>query len=97
MREWTLAPTGYKRHRFPPDIIQYAVWLYFRFKLVIVMLKIGWHSGELKSVVSRPCCGAISLVPRMCDDYGVCTEATGTRNAPFQVEPAKRTDFSMCM
>ena len=27
-----LAPT-YKRHRFPPDIIQYAVWLYFRFTL----------------------------------------------------------------
>ena len=28
----TRAPT-YKRHRFPPDIIQYAVWLYFRFNL----------------------------------------------------------------
>ena len=24
---------AYKRHRFPPDIIQYAVWLYFRFNL----------------------------------------------------------------
>lgn len=23
----------YKRHRFPPDIIKYAVWLYFRFNL----------------------------------------------------------------
>ena len=23
----------YKRHRFPPDIIQYAVWSYFRFNL----------------------------------------------------------------
>jgi hypothetical protein len=23
----------YQRHRFPPDIIQYAVWLYFRFNL----------------------------------------------------------------
>jgi transposase-like protein len=22
----------YKRHRFPPDIISYAVWLYYRFK-----------------------------------------------------------------
>ena len=21
----------YKRHRFPPDIISYAVWLYYRF------------------------------------------------------------------
>jgi len=25
--------TLYKRHRFPPDIIQYAVWLYHRFNL----------------------------------------------------------------
>ena len=23
----------YKRHRFPPEIIQYAVWLYQRFNL----------------------------------------------------------------
>ena len=23
----------YRRHRFPPDIIRYAVWLYFRFNL----------------------------------------------------------------
>lgn len=25
--------TLYKRHRFPPDIVQYAVWLYHRFNL----------------------------------------------------------------
>ena len=23
----------YKRHRFPPEIIRYALWLYFRFNL----------------------------------------------------------------
>ena len=23
----------YKRHRFPPDIISYAAWLYYRFNL----------------------------------------------------------------
>ena len=23
----------YRRHRFPPDIISYAVWLYYRFNL----------------------------------------------------------------
>lgn len=23
----------YKRHRFPPDIISYAVWVYYRFSL----------------------------------------------------------------
>lgn len=25
----------FKRHRFPPDVIRYAVWLYFRFTLSI--------------------------------------------------------------
>jgi putative transposase len=25
--------SSYKRHRFPPDIISYAVWLYYRFNL----------------------------------------------------------------
>ena len=26
-------PISYKRHRFPPQIIAHAVWLYFRFPL----------------------------------------------------------------
>jgi len=26
-------PISYKRHRFPPEVIRYAVWLYFRFTL----------------------------------------------------------------
>ena len=28
-----MAPISYARHRFPPAIIQHAVWLYFRFTL----------------------------------------------------------------
>ena len=28
-----MQPVSYKRHRFPPDIIRQAVWLYFRFTL----------------------------------------------------------------
>src|SRR3954452_20320147 len=32
MNEQAPAPT-YKRHRFPPEIIAHAVWLYFRFAL----------------------------------------------------------------
>ena len=31
--EPTAIPVSYKRHRFPPDVIRYAVWLYFRFTL----------------------------------------------------------------
>jgi transposase-like protein len=28
-----MAQISYKRHRFPAEIIQHAVWLYFRFSL----------------------------------------------------------------
>jgi transposase-like protein len=28
-----MAKLSFKRHRFPPDIICYGVWLYFRFTL----------------------------------------------------------------
>ena len=28
-----MKPISYKRHRFPPDVIRYAVWLYGRFTL----------------------------------------------------------------
>jgi putative transposase len=28
-----LRPVSFKRHRFPPEIIRHAVWLYFRFTL----------------------------------------------------------------
>jgi len=28
-----MAGIAYKRHRFPPDVIRHAVWLYFRFTL----------------------------------------------------------------
>jgi transposase-like protein len=28
-----MAPLCYRRHRFPPEIIQHAIWLYLRFTL----------------------------------------------------------------
>ena len=28
-----MKPISYKRHRFPPDVIRHAVWLYFRFTM----------------------------------------------------------------
>jgi putative transposase len=30
-----MIPISFKRHRFPPDVIRYVVWLYFRFTLSI--------------------------------------------------------------
>jgi putative transposase len=35
----TLPPVSYKRHRFPPEIIAYAVWLYFRFPLSLRLVE----------------------------------------------------------
>jgi putative transposase len=35
----TLPPISYKRHRFPPEIIAYAVWLYFRFPLSLRLIE----------------------------------------------------------
>ena len=39
----------YKRHRFPPDIISYAVWLYYRLNLSHETSKISWPSVALPS------------------------------------------------
>ena len=30
---WPMKPISYARHRFPPDVIRHAVWLYLRFQL----------------------------------------------------------------
>ena len=35
----TLPPVSYRRHRFPPQIIAYAVWLYFRFPLSLRLVE----------------------------------------------------------
>ena len=32
-------PVSYKRHRFPPEIITHAVWLYFRFPLSLRLVE----------------------------------------------------------
>jgi putative transposase len=32
-------PVSYKRHRFPPQIIAHAVWLYFRFLLSLRLIE----------------------------------------------------------
>src|ERR1700756_4933397 len=30
---WAMKPISYARHRFPPDVVRHAVWLYLRFTL----------------------------------------------------------------
>jgi len=55
----------YKRYRFPPEIIQYAVWLYYRFNLshrdIEDLLQSGASSSATKLFVS----GAANLVLNM--------------------------------
>ena len=46
-----MLPISFKRHRFPPDAIRHAVWLYFRFTLSIryveeLMLQRGVEVGR---------------------------------------------------
>ena len=36
---WMSTPVSYKRHRFPPEIIAHAVWLYFRFPLSLRLVE----------------------------------------------------------
>jgi putative transposase len=35
----TQSRVSYKRHRFPPQIIAHAVWLYFRFPLIFRLVE----------------------------------------------------------
>ena len=34
-----IRPVSYKRHRFPPEIIAHAIWLYFRFPLSLRLVE----------------------------------------------------------
>ncbi|MBB3570936.1 transposase-like protein [Rhizobium sp. BK491] len=52
---------SYKNHRFPPQIIAYAVWLYFRFSLSLrlveeMLLERGRCHLNLNSVVREMFC-----------------------------------------
>lgn len=49
----------YKRHRFPPDIISYAVWLYYKFNPATEILKTYWPNGYHRQPRSNP-----SLAPK---------------------------------
>jgi hypothetical protein len=49
-----LAPNRYAGHRFPPEIISHAVWLYFRFPLTLILCAILSKSvSDLVHTVAR--------------------------------------------
>jgi transposase-like protein len=47
-----MQPNAFKRHRFPPAVICYAVWLYYRFTLSIRDVRAGF--GSETHVRARP-------------------------------------------
>ena len=50
-----MAEISYRRHRFPPVIIQHAVWLYLRFTLSYRDVEAGSAgSGSNSAVLLRP-------------------------------------------
>ncbi len=66
-----MSPISFKRHRFPPDVIRHAVWLYFRFTMslrdVEGLVARGrtdcvWHLDEMVVRIGgkrRVMCGAV--------------------------------------
>jgi transposase-like protein len=44
-----MRPISFKRHRFPPDVIRHAVWLYLRFTLSIRDVEELLASGASRS------------------------------------------------
>ena len=51
---------SYHRHRFPAEVIEHAVWLYFRFPLAFGMSRICWPS-----VASMPICLRLAIELRV--------------------------------
>jgi len=52
----------YKRHRFPPEVIQHAVWLYFRFNLS--------HRDIEDLLAKRGICVSYEAVRLWCNKFG---------------------------
>lgn len=53
-----LKPISYQRHRFPPEVIQHAVWLYFRFTLSLRDIEelLAWRGIETRYETIRCWC-----------------------------------------
>ena len=55
-----MKPISYARHRFPPDVIRHAVWLYLRFTLSELWLILGDGVNQAADLAS----GATSIPSR---------------------------------
>ena len=59
----------YRGFRYPPEIIGCAVWLYYRFTLSSVMLRICWLKGELPCRKKPSVCGVSDSVQATPESY----------------------------
>jgi len=64
----------YRRHRFPPEIISYSVWLYFRFPLSLRMVE--------EMLAARGICVSYETVRRWAIKFGRRFASQIRRRAP---------------
>jgi len=55
----------YKRHRFPSDVISYAVWLYYKFNLSHRDVEDLLAGGAFPSAMRRSDCSVLNLAQNM--------------------------------
>jgi hypothetical protein len=60
-----MAPLSYRRHRFPAEIIQHAIWLYLRFRR---LLNGRYRREAADQRASRAACRSASLAVRSFGD-----------------------------
>lgn len=56
-----MPPIWFKRHRFPPDVIRQAVWLYFRFSLSLRDIEEMLAQRGIESAMNPSAAGPSSL------------------------------------
>ena len=64
----------YKRHRFPPNIISYSVWLYYRFNLSHRDIEDLLAEGGSPYPENRSVSGALNSVLYTLEDWNACSD-----------------------
>jgi len=74
----------YRRHRFPPEVISYAVWLYFRFPLSLRMVE--------EMLAARGICVTYETVRQWGKKFGKAFSDQIRQRAPLDVLVQSRRD-----
>ena len=65
-----MQPISYKRHRFPPEVIRQAVWLYFRFSLSLRDVEELMAARGVEVSYETIRCWTIKFGPGCCQSNG---------------------------